>query len=168
MVAGKKHLLLVLILALTFSSLSAAFGAPASAFSVYSSVSVINLLPNSDNTVTKASVVKKGSDYYYNDPHLGGIRKKAGFVTFNGNRYYVQNGGKIVIGRTFTVGKKQYRAWANGKIAVGAYRWYDKKCYFSNPRTGEWLKKEQFVWWNGNRYYIQPNTTLAANKGFII
>ena len=110
---------------------------------------------------------KWGNAYYYSDIKTGQVKLSSGFIKYNGRLYYAQKGGTIATGKTFTVGKKQYRAYANGKICVGAYRW-GRKCYFSDPKTGEWIKKEQFIWWKGNRYYIQPDFTLAANKAFII
>lgn len=112
-------------------------------------------------------VHKWGNYYYFSDLQTGEVIQAAKFIKYNGKLYYIQKGGAIAAGRTFTVGKNQYRAYANGKIAVGAYRW-GKRCYFSDPKTGAWIKKERFIWWNNHRYYIQPDSTLAANKAFVI
>lgn len=58
---------------------------------------------------SKAGVLRKGKYYFYRDSK-GKIRKKAGFVTWNGNKYYVRKGGRIQTGKTFKVGKFTYRA----------------------------------------------------------
>lgn len=64
---------------------------------------------------SKAGVLRKGKYYFYRDSK-GKIRKKAGFVTWNGNKYYVRKGGRIQTGKTFKVGKFTYRANKKGQI----------------------------------------------------
>lgn len=117
-------------------------------------------------------VYEKNGFYYYKNPKTGKIRKDAGFVTWNGNRYYIQKGGKIVTGKTFKVGKYQYRAHSNGKIAVGVYKW-GKGLYFSDPSNGRWVKIksrrcQKGVKWKGNWYYLQTNDQVAVNRPVVI
>ena len=47
-----------------------------------------------------SQIIKKGKYYYYKYSN-GKIRKKAGFVTVNGKKYYVKKGGKIRTSKTF-------------------------------------------------------------------
>ena len=116
---------------------------------------------------TPTGVIKKGSYYYYVNPKNGVLRKKKGFVTWNNNKYYIKKGGKIVTGKTFKVGKKQYRAHKDGRIATGVYKW-GKKYSYSDPKTGRWLKKTKFVKWNGNKYRNQKNGTIIVKKPFVV
>lgn len=109
-------------------------------------------------------IVKKGKYYYYKDPKTGKIRKKAGFVTDNGIRYYIKKGGKIVTGKSFKVKKKTYRAAKDGKILTGVYKW-GKYYYYSNDK-GEWLKGKKLKNWNGNLYYIQKNGKVLTKNTF--
>jgi len=105
-------------------------------------------------------IVRKGKYYYYKNAS-GKIRKKKGFVSDLGNRYYVKKGGKIVTGKTFKVGKNKYRAYKNGVIATGIYKW-DGKWNFSDQK-GRWIKKESVVSWNGDLYYLNKKGVVARN-----
>lgn len=109
-------------------------------------------------------IFKKGKNYYYRKAN-GKIRKKAGFVKDNGNLYYVRKGGKIARKKTFKVKKKQYRAYSNGIIATGVYVW-NGKYYYSKPSTGQWIKKEKLVSWNGSTYYVMKGGVVLRNDAF--
>ena len=112
-----------------------------------------------------ASIIKKGRYYYYQYPN-GKIRKKAGFVTVDDEIYYVRRGGKIRTDAAFKVNKKRYRANECGVIQTGVYRWRGK--YFYSNSKGQWRKKEGFVRWNDNRYYIKKGGTVLTNDGFAV
>ena len=73
-------------------------------------------------------IVKKGKYYYYKYSN-GKIRKKAGFVTDLGKKYYVRKGGKIRTSKTFRIKKKYYRANKYGVIMTGVYKWKGKLNY---------------------------------------
>lgn len=109
-------------------------------------------------------IFRKGKNYYYRKAN-GKIRKKAGFVRDSGNLYYVRKGGKIVRKKTFKVKKKQYRAYSNGVIATGVYVW-SRKYNFSDPSTGQWIKKEKLVSWNGSTYYVKKGGVVLMNDVF--
>lgn len=106
-------------------------------------------------------IFSKGKDYYYLDQD-GSVRKTAGFVLDLGNLYYVSKGGKIVAGETFNVRKDKYRAYKNGVIATGIYKW-GKKWYFSD-QNGRCIEKECIVSWNDSQYYLDRNGVVAMNK----
>lgn len=108
-------------------------------------------------------IIKKGKYYYYKESN-GKIRKKAGFVTDLGKRYYIKKGGKIVTGKTFKVKKKQYRAYGSGVIATGIYKWGGK--YYYSDSYGQWIKKEKIVSWKGNKYYLDKKGVVARNTAF--
>jgi hypothetical protein len=116
-------------------------------------------------------VYKVNGAYYYKDS-AGKIRTSAGFINWNGDKYYIEKGGKIASGKTFTVGKNQYRAFGNGKIAVGVYKW-GGKLYYSEPSSGAWVKIKSHrcqkgVAWKGNWYFLQTNSQVATNRPVVI
>lgn len=113
----------------------------------------------------KYPIIKKGRYYYYKYSN-GKIRKKAGFVTANGYRYYVRKGGKIRTSKTFRIKKKYYRANKYGVIKTGVYKW-NGSFYYSNS-SGVLRKKAGFVSWNGRRYYVQKGGKIIVNDAFAV
>lgn len=114
---------------------------------------------------SKAGVLRKGKYYFYRDSK-GKIRKKAGFVTWNGNKYYVRKGGRIQTGKTFKVGKYTYRANKKGQIKVGVYKW--GKSYYYSSSKGRLRKSKGFVTWKKNRYYVRKGGKIQKSKSFRI
>lgn len=97
-------------------------------------------------------VNKFNGSHYYSDSQ-GVIRESAGFVTSDGYRYYVTKGGKIMTGRTFKVSGKTYKAYGNGKLGTGVFK-YGKTAHFYADKNGVVRTKAGFITWNGYRYYI--------------
>lgn len=93
--------------------------------------------------------------HYYSDSK-GVIRESAGFVTSDGYRYYVTKGGKIMTGRTFKVSGKTYKAYGNGKLGTGVFK-YGTVAHFYADKNGVVRTKAGFISWNGYRYYITKN-----------
>ena len=114
---------------------------------------------------SKAGVLRKGKYYFYRDSK-GKIRKKAGFVTWNGNKYYVRKGGRIQTGKTFKVGKYTYRANKKGQIKTGVYKW--GKSYYYSSSKGRLRKSKGFVTWKKNRYYVRKGGKIQKSKSFRI
>lgn len=100
-------------------------------------------------------VNKYDGSHYYSDSQ-GVIRESAGFVTSDGYRYYVTKGGKIMTGRTFKVSGKTYKAYGNGKLGTGVFK-YGKTAHFYADKNGVVRTKAGFITWNGYRYYITKN-----------
>lgn len=100
-------------------------------------------------------VNKYDGSHYYSDSK-GVIRESAGFVTSDGYRYYVTKGGKIMTGRTFKVSGKTYKAYGNGKLGTGVFK-YGKTAHFYADKNGVVRTKAGFITWNGYRYYITQN-----------
>lgn len=114
---------------------------------------------------SKAGVLRKGKYYFYRDSK-GKIRKKAGFVTWNGNKYYVRKGGRIQTGKAFKVGKYTYRASKKGQIKVGVYKW--GKSYYYSSSKGRLRKSKGFITWKKNRYYVRKGGKIQKSKSFRI
>lgn len=100
-------------------------------------------------------VNKCDGSHYYSDSK-GVIRESAGFVTSDGYRYYVTKGGKIMTGRTFKVSGKTYKAYGNGKLGTGVFK-YGTVAHFYADKNGVVRTKAGFISWNGYRYYITKN-----------
>lgn len=100
-------------------------------------------------------VNKYDGSHYYSDSK-GVIRESAGFVTSDGYRYYVTKGGKIMTGRTFKVSGKTYKAYGNGKLGTGVFK-YGTVAHFYADKNGVVRTKAGFITWNGYRYYITKN-----------
>ena len=113
----------------------------------------------------EARIIRRGKYYYYRSAR-GAIRKKAGFVTVNDEKYYVQRGGRIKTSSTFKVDNKFFRANRYGVIMTGVYMW---KGYYNFSYTqGQWRRREGFVVWKGRKYYIQKGGRIKTNEGFIV
>lgn len=111
--------------------------------------------------VLQSGILKIGKAYYYADGK-GVIRTAKGFVSCNGRLYYVQNGGQILAGKTFKLGKKTYRAAENGVIMRGVYKW-GKYYYYSDSKGVLRTAKGRFRW-KSNTYYCNKGGKLTTKK----
>lgn len=111
--------------------------------------------------VLQRGILKTGEAYYYADGK-GVIRTAKGFVSCSGRLYYVQNGGQILAGKTFKLGKKTYRAAGNGVIMRGVYKW-GKYYYYSDSKGALRTAKGRFRW-KSNTYYCNKGGKLTTKK----
>lgn len=170
-----KRFIVSLILALSLSLVAV----PADAFATEQSDNTSTQTTQStvqtqttQSEVAPSRIIKKGKYLYYKQKN-GKIRKKKGFFTYNGNKYYSKKGGKLITSKTFKVGKHRYRAFSDGKIAVGVYKWGKaRKLYYSDSK-GRWVKikshrHQKGVKWKGNWYFLQTNSQVAVNRPVVI
>lgn len=111
--------------------------------------------------ILQSGILKIGKAYYYADGK-GVIRTAKGFVSCSGRLYYVQNGGQILAGKTFKLGKKTYRAAGNGVIMRGVYKW-GKYYYYSDSKGVLRTAKGRFRW-KSNTYYCNKGGKLTTKK----
>ncbi len=111
----------------------------------------------------KSRIIKKGKYYYYKGAD-GKIRKKAGFVTDLGKKYYVRKGGKIKTSSSFKVKKKTYRADKYGAVMTGVYKW--KGYLYYSDASGVLRTSEGFVTWEDGRYYVKKGGKIVVDEGF--
>ena len=111
--------------------------------------------------ILQRGILKIGTAYYYADGK-GVIRTARGFVSCSGRLYYVQNGGQILAGKTFKLGKKTYRAAGNGVIMRGVYKW-GKYYYYSDSKGVLRTAKGRFRW-KSNTYYCNKGGKLTTKK----
>lgn len=111
--------------------------------------------------VLQSGILKIGKAYYYADGK-GVIRTAKGFISCSGRLYYVQNGGQILAGKTFKLGKKTYRAAGNGVIMRGVYK-RGKHYYYSDSKGVLRTAKGCFRW-KSNTYYCNKGGKLTTKK----
>lgn len=114
-----------------------------------------------DDGVLQSGILKIGKAYYYADGK-GVIRTAKGFVSCSGRLCYVQNGGQILAGKAFKLGKKTYRAAGNGVIMRGVYKW-GKYYYYSDSKGVLRTAKGRFRW-KSNTYYCNKGGKLTTKK----
>ena len=97
---------------------------------------------------------------FYADKY-GVVKTSAGFVEYSGNRYYVQKGGKIELGHTFTVNGRKYKAFADGRLGTGIFK-YGSKYYYADE-DGAIASKAGVVSFKKKYYYVNKNGSVAMN-----
>lgn len=110
-------------------------------------------------------VFKYGSKTYFYANSKGVVRTKAGFVNHDGSRYYVTNGGKLKAGCTFTVKNHVYKAFGNGKLGVGIFK-YGKNYYYAYKDSNYIRRRPGFVWYNNKRYYVSNGGKIFVSKTY--
>ena len=107
---------------------------------------------NEKGKLTKGCFTYKGY-YYYAGTTSGKVKTTAGFVTYKSNKYYVQDGGKIYTSHTLKLNGKQYKAYSNGRIGTGVFK-YGTVAHFYADKNGVVRTKAGFITYGGKRYYI--------------
>lgn len=106
-------------------------------------------------------VFKYGTTARFYADKYGVVKTTAGFVEYSGNRYYVQKGGKIELGHTFTVNGKKYKAFSDGRLGTGIFK-YGSKYYYADE-DGAIASKAGVVSFKKKYYYVNKNGTVAMN-----
>lgn len=172
MITKTKHLVLTLLLVFSIS-VSAPVSMMSFAATPSNSTAVTTTSANATVATAKNSaIIKRNGKLYYKDPSTGIIRKKTGFFKSNGYLYYIGEDGTVTADKTFKVGDYKYRAFIDGRIATGVYKWCGKR-YYSNPKNGRCFTVNKTVYetsvkWNGNTYYVQKGGSLATDRPVVI
>lgn len=106
-------------------------------------------------------VFKYGTTAHFYADKYGVVKTTAGFVEYSGNRYYVQKGGKIELGHTFTVNGRKYKAFADGRLGTGIFK-YGSKYYYADE-DGAIASKAGVVSFKKKYYYVNKNGSVAMN-----
>lgn len=106
---------------------------------------------------------KWGKYYYFGDAN-GAIRTKKGVVSWAGNKYYVNKGGKISTNKKVKYKGKTYIAGSNGAFFKGIFTWKNNLYYASTK--GVLRTKAGAFTYNGKRYYSRKGGKLYRNKFF--
>lgn len=99
------------------------------------------------------------SDWYYFDPKTGVMA--TGWTTYNGNRYYFENNGKMYHGEKYLDGYWYYFDEWTGAMATG-WTTHHKEWYYYDEK-GRMYHGEHYM--DGHWYYFDEWTGVTANKG---
>ena len=116
--------------------------------------------------VYEAKIIEQDDGLYYIDPETGEIRTEAGFITYNGKRYYITEGGRIAVGTEVTLDDGTYHAGKTGAILTGVHKW-DGVRYYSGTTSGRLKSVRGFVMYNGKKYHVYSTGKIAVSKFFI-
>ena len=103
--------------------------------------------------------------WYYADEESGRIKTSAGFVEWNGEKYYVIAGGAVARGQQVNTGNGAYYFDDECRLVKGIYRnnmngiWY-----YADEESGRIKTSAGFVEWNGGRYYVKQGGALYRNQ----
>ena len=115
--------------------------------------------------VHEAKIVEEDGSLYYIDPETGEKRTEAGFITYDGKQYYIQDGGVIAVSKTVHVDDDRYHADASGAIMTGVHKWKGLK-YYSSVVSGKLKSVRGFVNFNGRKYHVYNSGKVAVKKFF--
>ena len=118
---------------------------------------------NKKGVLVKGHFKYKGK-YYYSNTSTGKVKTTAGFVSYDGNKYYVQDGGEIFVGWPFKVNGKKYYAYYNGRLGTGIFKYC--KYYHYADSNGVTRTSAGFVTSGNNRYYVASGGQIRRNSTF--
>lgn len=104
-------------------------------------------------------------NYYYSDASSGKVKTTAGFVKYDGNRYYVTKGGTIYTGHTLKLKGKRYKAYATGRLGTGVFK-YGTVSRFYADSNGVVKTTPGFVNYNGDSYYVNSEGKIEWGHTF--
>lgn len=120
---------------------------------------------NTSGVIMKG-VHKWGDFYFFSESGRGQIRTAAGFSSWNKNRYFISNGGRIVCNQFFRVRGNRYSSYGTGIIATGIYK-RNSDYYFSDCVTGKIVEKEGFTRTKYHTYFIDNTGTILTGRPFV-
>ncbi|MBQ3371080.1 MAG: CHAP domain-containing protein [Mogibacterium sp.] len=98
--------------------------------------------------------VYKWNNHYYFSYSRGQCKRKAGFVVWKGNKYYIRKGGKIITGDGFTVKNIAYVANKKGYVKKVVFPEEDSNAVIKVARkqVGIMTGKTYWVWYYKTRF----------------
>ncbi|MCQ4665238.1 GH25 family lysozyme, partial [Extibacter muris] len=114
----------------------------------------------SDGSVQKG-VLSTGGKLYYADINTGIIRKSAGWIDYNGKKYYSNAEGVLYNNQFISFGIDQYYMGADGSVQKG-YQYIDGRLYHFDEVTGVLQRNMGWFQIASNKYYQKADGTLAT------
>ena len=113
----------------------------------------------------------KNGIWYYADKDTGKIKVTAGFVDWDGERYYVKKGGAVACNEQVNTNNGAYYFDATCKMVKGIYKNVKNGIwYYADKDTGKIKVTAGFVDWNGKKYYVTKGGAIdlsVENKTII-
>ena len=98
--------------------------------------------------------------YYANKK--GVLRTKAGVITYDAHKYYVQKGGKIKRNVLFTAYGRKYCADRYGRLLSGYFYW--RGSYYLTNAKCVIITKQGLYSYNGKTFFVKPGGALGCNE----
>ena len=98
--------------------------------------------------------------YYANKK--GVLRTKAGVITYDAHKYYVQKGGKIKRNVLFTAYGRKYCADRYGRLLSGYFYW--RGSYYLTNAKCVIITKQGLYSYNGRTYFVKAGGALGCNE----
>ena len=102
-------------------------------------------------------------DIYYFDPTSGTLRKNAGWISWNGKRYFINSEGIACRNRFVSYGPYRIYLGADGSVPTGLYVANDGHIYKADG-SAEDAKKAKWIESNGKRYLTSETGEIYKNQ----
>ena len=102
-------------------------------------------------------------DIYYFDPTSGTLRKNAGWISWNGKRYFINSEGIACRNRFVSYGPYRIYLGADGSVPTGLYVANDGHIYKADG-SAEVAKKAKWIESNGKRYLTSETGEIYKNQ----
>ncbi|MCQ4662892.1 hypothetical protein, partial [Extibacter muris] len=115
-----------------------------------------------DGSVQKGLVNVDGT-IYYADEGTGVIQKKAGWIDYDGKRFYSNAEGILYNNQFLYFGAVQYYMGADGSVQKGLVN-VDGIIYYADAGTGVIQKRAGWIDYDGKKYYSNAEGILYSNQ----
>ena len=106
-------------------------------------------------------IVDAGGSLYYADPLSGIVKKTAGWIDYNNNKYFANETGVLYRNQFISFGPTQYYMGADGSVQKGN-QYINGHWYYFDEETGVLLRQEGWFVSGSHKYYQKPDGTLAT------
>ena len=113
-----------------------------------------------DGSVQKGIVNAEGI-LYYADPTSGIVQKTAGWIEYNGKKYFAMEGGRLYQNQFISFGTTQYYMGSDGSVQKGQ-QYINGQWYYFDEDTGILIRKPGWFIVGSYKYYQQADGTLAT------
>ena len=116
-----------------------------------------------DGSVQKG-IINVNNALYYSDLDTGVVKRSAGWIDYNNNRYFAREGGMLFQNQMIKFGDIYYYMGSDGSVQKGVVQ-TSNGVYYADPETGiiqnqktGWLEKD------GKRYFMSPSGKFYSNQ----
>ena len=117
-----------------------------------------------DGSVQKGIVSNKGT-YYFADSESGIIRKQAGWIEYNGKKYYSQKTGVLYKNQFISFNETYYYCGSDAAIVTG--KQVVGGIIYNFDSNGIMKKEGGWGEYNGNKYYKNPSTGFPYKNQWV-
>ena len=117
----------------------------------------------SDGSVQKG-MINANNTLYYSDLDTGVVKRNAGWIDYNNNRYFAKEGGILLQNQMIKFGDIYYYMGSDGSVQKGIVQTANG-VYYADPETGV-IQKQNVGWLeqDGKKYFMSPNGKFYRNQ----